>query len=233
MPTDVPVSGPGPDRAARARCLRWTAGLAALFAVLLVTVVTVGGRTVPLPPDATVDSALHTAALGHPGWTRLALVLTDWVWGPTTMRALTVVAAGVCWLTGRRRQAYWAVTAAVLGWTVETAVKAAVDRARPHWPHPVDTATGAAFPSGHALAATTACLTLSWLLRLSGRRGRWWALAVVVGAGSVAGVGVTRVYLGVHWPSDVIGGWLAGAAVVTATAAFCAPWRRDGTPHGR
>jgi membrane-associated phospholipid phosphatase len=104
-------------------------------------------------------------------------------------------------------------------------VKAAVGRARPHWPHPLDTATDGSFPSGHAMAATIACVTLVWLLRLHGVRGGWWTSVVTLGAVSVLGVGFTRLYVGVHWPSDVLAGWLLGAAVVTATAAALAPWR--------
>ncbi|MFD8637916.1 phosphatase PAP2 family protein, partial [Streptomyces sp. NPDC059656] len=50
-----------------------------------------------------------------------------------------------------------------------------------------------------------------------------WALAAV----SVVGVGYTRVALGVHWVSDVLGGWLLGLAVVTATTAAFEAWRAD------
>jgi hypothetical protein len=72
-------------------CLAWTAALTAGFAVPLAFVLVSGA----LPLDRRIDSALHGIALVHPGWTRLNLDLTNWVWGPTTMRLLTVVAAAV------------------------------------------------------------------------------------------------------------------------------------------
>jgi undecaprenyl-diphosphatase len=107
------------------------------------------------------------------------------------------------------------VTAAgVLGTVAQQSLKAAVGRARPVWPDPVDSAHYAAFPSGHAMTATVVCGLLLWLLQLygAGRALRRTALALAVV--SVVGVGLTRVWLGVHWPSDVLGGWLLGALVV-------------------
>ncbi|MGW7007128.1 phosphatase PAP2 family protein [Streptomyces sp. NPDC054933] len=210
-------------RSPRTRCLAWTAALTVCFAVLLAFVLVSGA----LPLDRRIDNALHSAALAHPGWTRLNLDLTNWVWGPTTMRLLTVAAAAVLLRLRQRRQALWALAACGVGWALEVGVKAAVDRNRPDWPHPLDTATDGSFPSGHAMAATIACVTLAWLLRLHGVRGAWWTSAVVLGALSVLGVGFTRLYVGVHWPSDVLAGWLLGAAVVTATAAALTPWRRS------
>ncbi|MDF3290266.1 phosphatase PAP2 family protein [Streptomyces silvisoli] len=212
---------PTTARSPRTRCLAWTAALTACFAVLLAFVLTSGA----LPLDHRIDSALHGVALFHPGWTRLNLDLTNWVWGPTTTRLLTVAAAAVLLRLRQHRQALWALTACGFGWALEVTVKAAVGRDRPHWRHPLDTATDASFPSGHAMAATIACVTLVWLLRLHGVRGRGWTSVVALGAVSVLGVGFTRLYVGVHWPSDVLAGWLLGAAVVTATAAALAPWR--------
>ena len=208
-------------RSPRARCLAWTAALTAGFAVVLAFVLASGA----LPFDRRIDSALHGIALVRPGWTRLNLDLTNWVWGPTTMRLLTVAVAAVLLWLRRRRQTLWALTACGLGWVLEVTVKAAIGRSRPHWPHPLATATDGSFPSGHTMAATTACVTLVWLLRLHGVRGGWWSSVVALGAVSVLGVGFTRLYVGVHWPSDVLAGWLLGAAVVTATAAALTPWR--------
>ncbi|MFE5600964.1 phosphatase PAP2 family protein, partial [Streptomyces coelicoflavus] len=97
---------------------------------------------------------------------------------------------------------------------------------------PVDSAHYAAFPSGHAMTATFVCGLLVWLLHHYGAgrglRRAGLALAVV----SVAGVGVTRVWLGVHWTTDVLGGWLLGALVV-ALAVLVHRYQHPASPDDR
>jgi undecaprenyl-diphosphatase len=208
----------------RLRCALASAVLAVLFVLLLVPVATHWG---PLQSfDGRIDDALHREAVGHPGWTHLNRVLTDWVWDTTTMRVL--LGAAVLWALWRRawRVALWLVFCGVAGTLLQQGMKAAVNRARPHWPNPVDSANYAAFPSGHAMTAAVVCSALLWLFlgyRVASTAWRWaaWVLAVV----SVVGVGFTRVFLGVHWPSDVIGGWLLGGFVVAGSAAAFAPWQ--------
>lgn len=95
-------------------------------------------------------------------------------------------------------------------------MKAAVHRPRPALDvHPALT-HGFAFPSAHAANSLATGLVAALLLAPPERRPRWLA------AGAAFGllIGTTRPYLGVHWPSDVIGGWaLALALVIAAT-----PW---------
>jgi membrane-associated phospholipid phosphatase len=208
----------------RARCVRTAVVLLVPFLVLLVMV---AARWAPLMSlDTWIAGSLHRQAVGHPGWTRVNRILTDWVWDPSTMRA--VLAVGVVVALRRRavRVAVWLVVCAVAGGLLQQGVKSAVGRPRPHWTDPVDTAHYSAFPSGHAMTAAIACgALLWWFSRASGAgpriRAAVWAVAVV----SVAGVGFTRVFLGVHWASDVVGGWLLGGVVVAASAAVCAPYR--------
>lgn len=92
----------------------------------------------------------------------------------------------------------------------QQALKAVVGRERPRWPDPVDSAQFAAFPSGHAMTAVVTCGLLLWLLRLYGAGPGLWAAALTVAVVSAVGVAVTRVYLGVHWLTDVVGGALLG-----------------------
>ncbi|WP_081241514.1 phosphatase PAP2 family protein [Streptomyces viridosporus] len=191
-------------------------GVLALCSALLLALVAVGWRPL-LDLDGDISRTTHRWAVEEPGWTQTARILTDWVWDPWTMRVLCGVAAALlAWRYAARWTATWLVVAVALGTAVQQGLKAAVDRARPVWPDPVDSAHYAAFPSGHAMTATVVCGLLVWLLhrhRVS-RLVRRVALALAVL--SVIGVGLTRVWLGVHWPTDVLGGWLLGALVVAA-----------------
>ncbi|SEQ34971.1 undecaprenyl-diphosphatase [Streptomyces radiopugnans] len=190
----------------------------AVAAVL--TVLVLAGWDPLLELDARVTAELHRTAVAEPGWTRLNRVLTDWVWDPWTMRAVLLVTVSWLVLRGARRPAFWLLAAAIAGTVLQQALKALFDRDRPRWSDPVDSAGFAALPSGHAMTAALTCGLLLWLAHLH-EAGRPVRLAVLwVGAVSVAGVGFTRVYLGVHWPTDVVVGWLLGFAVAAATAAL-------------
>ncbi|OKK22061.1 phosphoesterase [Streptomyces sp. CB00455] len=217
----------GPDTAFGTRLALTAAATAAVTVPFAVALVLVESRWAPLYRlDRTTAERLHRTALEHPGWVRVLDVLTGIVWDPVTMRLL--VAALVGWLLTRRawRLAAWAAVTAGVSALTGLLAKNAVERARPHLPDPVAHAPGFSFPSGHAMTATTSCaILLLVLLPLVPRAWRPlpWALSVV----SVVGVGYTRVALGVHWVSDVVGGWLLGLAVVTATTLVFEAWRTD------
>jgi undecaprenyl-diphosphatase len=116
-----------------------------------------------------------------------------------------------------------AVTGAgIIGLTV--IFKTVLGRARPPLAQAVVAADGFGFPSGHAAAAAAMCGAAAWLcsVRMRSWWGRiaLWAVAAIV----VALVGISRVYLGVHWTSDVLGGWAFGilwmAVVASAWTAY-------------
>lgn len=181
--------------------------------------------------DEGVAARLHGYALDHPGWVRFLRVWTT-AFQPWTFRAL--VAVLVCWLLWRRapRLAAWAAATMVTGGLLGLALKVLLGRTRPQLPHPVAHAPGASFPSGHALTAAlgSGVLLLALLPVLRGRalgRVPGWLLAWLVAAVLVLVTGYTRIALGVHWTSDVLGGWLLGAGVVVANAAAFESWRRD------
>ncbi|MGY4393993.1 membrane-associated phospholipid phosphatase [Streptomyces sp. TE12347] len=222
------VSGrTGPDARFGMRLVATVAATALAAVPFSLALVLVESRWPPLRRlDQGAAEWLHRTALDHPAWVRVLEFLTHVAWGPLTMRLL--VAAVVVWLLWRRalRLAAWAAVTAVAGGLVGLLAKHTVERARPHLPDPVSHAPGFSFPSGHAMTATTSCAVLLLvLLPLVPRAWRLpaWALAVV----AVLGVGGTRVALGVHWVSDVVGGWLLGLAVVTATTLAFEAWRGD------
>lgn len=118
----------------------------------------------------------------------------------------------VAWHLGRRerREALAWVAVGVAAALVPEIAKAIVARPRPAlWSWLVPT-SGYAFPSGHAVAGAALYPLLGWLaLRGRGRGGAGYALGLAVGVF----VGLGRLYVGVHWPSDVLAGWALGAAL--------------------
>ncbi len=198
--------------------------LPAFLAVALIAVA-VEGAWAPLRRlDGSASQHMHSFALGHPVWVRSMLIVSD-VGSPTVMRTLVAVLAVVLWLRRARRLALWAAATVAGGALIDVVLKAAVGRARPHFAHPVAIAPGGSFPSGHAFTSTlAAAVVLLWALPLLSRRGKAaaWTVAVLV----PLAVGVSRVALGVHWVSDVVGGWLLGAGLVAATSAAFETWRQ-------
>ncbi|GGO91073.1 phosphatase PAP2 family protein [Wenjunlia tyrosinilytica] len=224
-PNETGVPHDAGDRRAR-RASAWTAAALTGCAAVLLSLVETGWG--PLrSADHSIANSLHRAALAHSGWTHADRVLTDWVWDPLTMRLLTLAVIVRLVLRGATRLAAWVAASALAGLVVQSAVKAAVGRARPHLPHPVDSAANGSFPSGHAMTAAVTCTLLVWLVALTAPSGRrsWSAVAAALAAVSILGVGFTRMFLGVHWFSDVLAGWLLGGAVVACCAAVMSPWR--------
>ena len=125
---------------------------------------------------------------------------------------LTFAAAGFLWLQGSRRSMWLMLVAIGGGQALSSLAKAGFDRPRPDLvPHGMHVYTSS-FPSGHAMMAAVTYLTLGALIaRVQPTRALKLyvlTLAVIV----TVAVGVSRVYLGVHWPTDVLAGWTAGAA---------------------
>ncbi len=177
--------------------------------------------------DQRVASGLHAQVAPHPAWVHVLNAVTN-AGGPTTFRVLVGLLAVGLWIRGARRLALWAVTTMAAGALLDIVLKAVVNRARPHLPNPVATAPGGSFPSGHALTATLGCgVIILVLLPILHRRGRviaWTLGALVVGA-----VSYTRVALGVHWTTDVVGAWILGTGLLAATTSAFGTWRRE---HG-
>lgn len=188
----------------------------ALASMLLLTLVAVDWHPL-IALDGDIARATHRWAVDEPGLTHAFRILTDWVWDPWTMRLVCAVV--VVWLVWRRAAwwtAAWLAVTCALGTVIQQSLKAAVDRPRPVWPDPVDSAHYAAYPSGHAMTATVVCGLLLWLLHHHDADRTLFRTALAVSVVSVLGVGLTRIWLGVHWASDVVGGWMLGALVVAA-----------------
>ena len=143
------------------------------------------------------------------GLTQLSLFLNTFG-GPTVMGSVFVLIVLGLWFTQRRPQALFAVLG--LGGAVGIALimKLIFHRARPElWPRLI-TEHGASFPSGHA---TTAAALVTFVTLLLWRT-QWRWPAVILGALYALLVGYSRLVLGVHYPTDVLAGWLTGLSVV-------------------
>jgi undecaprenyl-diphosphatase len=129
-----------------------------------------------------------------------------------TIVFVTLAVSAYLALEGRRRIAAFVIAAVGGGELVSTVLKLFYHRPRPDLvPHGMEVFT-ASFPSGHAMMSAIAYLTLATLLaRVNPNRGVK-ALVLALGVVMTLLVGTSRVYLGVHWPSDVLAGWCVGAA---------------------
>ena len=183
---------------------RWRAlALGSLVLFLLLSVAAAHG---PLPGDVTLRDAVKAQVPPE------AMVVAHAINLGGTWMVLVPAAAGLYALSRRGRERWWLWGLALVGAPlVENAWKALVAR-----PRPEGTAYG--FPSGHATAAAVFVVVALYLstrtrLRAGGLMGLA-ALVLVLGVG----VGAARIALGAHWGSDVLGGWLLGAACGGAAA---------------
>lgn len=125
---------------------------------------------------------------------------------------VTAGAAGFLFLEGKRRAALAVILSVLGGMLISQLVKMGLDRPRPDLvPHATVVYT-ASFPSGHSMMATAVYLTLGALVARTRRIRRVKVFILVIAVLVSLLVGVSRVYLGVHWPTDVLAGWAVGAA---------------------
>jgi undecaprenyl-diphosphatase len=129
---------------------------------------------------------------------------------------LTLASVGYLWLLDLRRVALFVFLAIVGGLLLTLALKSGFDRTRPDLVSHGSMIYTSSFPSGHSMLSAVVYLTGGALLAVvhTARRVRIYLIGCSVLATLL--VGVSRVYLGVHWPSDVLAGWAAGAAWAAA-----------------
>ena len=124
---------------------------------------------------------------------------------------LTLAVAGYLCLVDKRRAALFLVLAVGSGFLMNTLFKSAFDRPRPDLVPHLSHVYTASFPSGHSMHAAVTYFTLGALLARVHRQRRVKIYALAVAAFLTVVVGISRVYMGVHWPTDVLAGWAAGA----------------------
>ena len=125
---------------------------------------------------------------------------------------LTTFVGIYLWISGKRRSMVMVVAAIASGFAMSQILKRSFDRPRPDLVPHGDYVYTASFPSGHAMMSAVTYLTIGILLARVEPRQRVRAFLIGIAVFLTVIIGVSRVYLGVHWPSDVLAGWTAGAA---------------------
>jgi membrane-associated phospholipid phosphatase len=227
------TSAPHPGSASRLR--DWLGKLITFWTlIVLVSAIAIGvfadlGEDVAEHSTTQLDSSVRAWIMSHqnPVVYKLAYVIT-WIGSPAVM-VFVAIAAGV-WFYGQRgrSKAGLMVAAPAVGGLVSGVVKVIFGRVRP---------AGAAllnernysFPSGHAATSAAVMVTLCYVL--ARERMISWPVAIVIGGTVPLIVGLTRIYLDVHWTTDVVGGWAVGLFVAALSAALYEYLRRD-APRG-
>lgn len=211
---DEDIEEPGSKVVRSRRSLAWMA----LMVALLVAIGLVGREVVEIgaaPLDREILSWL--SANRSPLATRAALAL-DLVGISYTLGAALLIAGAFLWRNGRRASAafvtlgFWGAVA------LNLALKAWVDRPRPGDFEPLVQATNASFPSGHAMGSFAFAVCVALVVRRLAPH-RFVPVTLAVALFAVA-VGWSRLYLQVHYPSDVVAGWLASGIWLASVA----PW---------
>ena len=130
----------------------------------------------------------------------------------TVIALMTLMVLGYLWMCGRNRVAGLITVATVGGQALNSLLKFGFARERPDAALQLVAATASSFPSGHTMASSIFYLTIGALLARTARRRR--EKIYFIGAALLITflIGFSRVYLGVHYPTDVMAGWSAGVA---------------------
>jgi undecaprenyl-diphosphatase len=153
----------------------------------------------------------HADPLG-PGWLEDSMRDITALGSTVVLTFVTFAVAGFLVLERKAHAALFVVLAVGGGMLLSTLLKMGFDRPRPDLvPHGATVYT-ASFPSGHSMLAAVAYLTLGALLARVQPRRRLKLYLLGLAILLTVAVGVSRVYLGVHWPTDVLAGWTLGAA---------------------
>jgi undecaprenyl-diphosphatase len=219
---------PAPPPPLTPRALRWLwpalilAAVSALgFAIVLVDKIAMGES---LKLDSTLLLALRRP--GHldvpigPPWLEQSAIDLSALGGFTLQWLLGGAAVGFLLYVHRRAEAAWLLASIVGASVLDTLFKLSLNRPRPELVPHLARVSNASFPSGHAMISAAIFLTVAAMLGETQKRASAKAYLMAIAGVLVILIGCSRVYLGVHWPSDVMAGWCFGS--VWALFAFVA-----------
>jgi undecaprenyl-diphosphatase len=147
-----------------------------------------------------------------PVWLQVAARDVTSLGSPAVLTLVTLAALGFLGLKRQWRAALFVLGSICGGTAVSFALKELVQRPRPGFVAAVAQTQTFSFPSGHAFLSAVTFLTLGALLARVQRQAEVKIYLLAVAIAITVLVGISRVYIGVHWPTDVLAGWCAGAA---------------------
>lgn len=147
-----------------------------------------------------------------PWWLHEAAADITSLGGISVLTLFALIALGFLLIQGKRLSALLMVAGLAGGVALSEGLKAVFERERPPLGFQAVETLNASFPSGHALLSTVFYLTLGVMLTRAFPRRRLKAYVLGVGVLIALLIGLTRIYLGAHWASDVFAGWSVGAA---------------------
>jgi undecaprenyl-diphosphatase len=155
------------------------------------------------------DAADPARPIG-PAWMETALVDITALGSPVVLGLVVVIITGYLLIEARYKTALIVVTTAITSEVLDEVLKLVFARPRPTVVPQLRTVVTASFPSGHAMESAIIYLTLGALLMrvVEGRLTKIYTMAMAMFLTLI--VGVSRVFLGVHYPTDVVGGWMLG-----------------------
>ena len=188
---------------------------AALLFTLLLLLVRL--RWAPLESaDHGAATGLNSLIAGHPVAVSIVKAVT-WLGSGGVLWTLTGAAAILLAIRRQWRLAAYLLVVGVGELVLDPVLKALVGRLRPVVAHPVAYGTGDSFPSGHALGSIV-CYGALFLVFLPAVSGTWRRVFTAVIVTLIAAIGISRLLLGVHYISDVLGGWTLGITWLGITA---------------
>jgi membrane-associated phospholipid phosphatase len=172
-------------------------------------------------------------------WLRITMLAISYPGNSLLLPVLILLAASAFWALGDRLEAVFVGGLSAVSLLLNLLLKIQVSRPRPtaNLVHIIQAAVGYSFPSGHVMAyiAYWGLLFAFGVILFQGRH--WWRTALLItSAGFVVLIGLSRIYLGDHWASDVLGAYLIGEALLGLAVGAYLPLKERGvleTPEAR
>ena len=190
-----------------------------LTAAVLLAFGVVKGWTEPLDQwgFAWIRALGPAGAANAPLWVRETVRDVTAIGGAFPLTVAVIASAAYLAVSGRQRLGWLLGSSATVATLANMLLKASFARLRPELEGQLVYVYNASFPSGHALLSTTIILMLGGLLSVAAPGQRQKLVILGTAAALCAAIGLSRIWLGVHWPTDVLAGWLIGTAWAGAT----------------